>query len=104
MPPTADAESVTVASAPVAPLPTSNVEPIAASVSVRMMRSKASSEKPANAALKALRPRGPRPLHHPPGSVVRSTGLIVCLRVAVRSGVSMLMRVSPLALKREVPR
>ena len=44
MPPTAEAESVTVASAPVAPLPTSNVEPIAASVSVRMIRSKASSE------------------------------------------------------------
>ena len=40
----AEAESVTVASAPVAPLPTPKVEPIAASVSVRMIRSKASSE------------------------------------------------------------
>ena len=44
MPPTAEADSVTVASAPVAPLPTPNVEPIADSVSVRMIRSKASSD------------------------------------------------------------
>jgi hypothetical protein len=45
-PPMAEAERVTVASAPVAPLPTPNVVPIAVSVSVsvRMMRSNASSE------------------------------------------------------------
>ena len=44
MPPIAEADSVTVASAPVAPVPTPKVVPIAASVSVRMIRSNASSE------------------------------------------------------------
>ncbi len=43
MPPIAEADSVTVDSAPVAPVPTPNVVPIAASDSVRTMRSKASS-------------------------------------------------------------
>jgi hypothetical protein len=43
MPPIADADSVTVDSAPVAPVPTSNVTPIAASDSVRTIRSNASS-------------------------------------------------------------
>jgi hypothetical protein len=43
MPPTAEAVSVTVESAPVAPLPTEKVAPIAVSESVRTIRSNASS-------------------------------------------------------------
>ena len=43
MPPIAEAESVTVESAPVAPVPTEKVAPIADSDSVRTIRSKASS-------------------------------------------------------------
>ena len=43
MPPIAEAESVTVESAPVAPVPTEKVAPIAVSDSVRTIRSKASS-------------------------------------------------------------
>ena len=44
MPPAAEAISVTVTSVPMAPLETPNVVPIAVSDSVRMIRSKASSE------------------------------------------------------------
>ena len=43
MPPIAEADSVTVESAPVAPVPTEKVAPIADSDSVRTIRSKASS-------------------------------------------------------------
>ena len=43
MPPTAEAESVTVDSAPVAPVPTLKVAPIAVSDRVRTIRSNASS-------------------------------------------------------------
>ena len=43
MPPIADADSVTVESAPVAPVPTSKVAPIAVRLSVRTIRSNASS-------------------------------------------------------------
>ena len=43
MPPTAEADSVTVESAPVAPVPTPNVVPIAARLSVSTIRSNASS-------------------------------------------------------------
>ena len=43
MPPIAEADSVTVDSAPVAPVPTEKVAPIAVSESVRTIRSNASS-------------------------------------------------------------
>ena len=43
MPPIAEADSVTVESAPVAPVPTENVVPIAVRLSVRTIRSNASS-------------------------------------------------------------
>ena len=43
MPPIAEADSVTVDSAPVAPVPTLKVAPIAVSDSVRTIRSNASS-------------------------------------------------------------
>src|SRR3954453_5438379 len=97
-PPMAEALSVTVASAPVAPLPTPNVVPIAVSVSVRMMRSKASSEKPAKAALYALRRRGPRSCHQEPVPPSRRTGLTGYLRVAVGSGGEIIIERLPLRL------
>ena len=73
-PPIAEADSVTVDSAPVAPVPTPNVAPIALRLSVSTIRSKASSAKPANAARKPLRPRSPSAAYQLPDGCARAGG------------------------------